>query len=553
MSAQLGGQPILILKEGGSRTRGRDAQSMNIAAAKAVAGAVRTTLGPKGMDKMLVDTIGEVVITNEGVTILKEMDIEHPAAKMMVEVAKTQDDEVGDGTTSAVVIAGELLKKSEELLEQDVHPTVITLGYRQAAEKAQELLQTIAVDVKAKDKEILSKIAGTAMTGKNAEASKEKLCDLIVRAITLVADADGTVDTENVKVEKRVGGAIEDSEIVEGMIIDKERVHPGMPKTVKAAKILLLNAAVEYKKTEVDAEISITSPDQLQLFLDEEERMIKSIVEKIKASGANVLFCQKGIDDIAQHYLSKAGILAVRRVKKSDMEKLARATGGALISSIDAISADELGVAGLVEERKVGGEEMIFVEKCKNPKAVSIIIKGGTEHVVDELGRALEDALRVVGVVVEDKKIVAGGGAPEVELSLRLREYAATQGGRIQLAIEAFASALEVIPRTLAENAGLDPIDKLVELRAAHEKGEKTYGLDVFEGKPVDMLAAGVVEPLRVKTQAIASAAEAAVMILRIDDVIASAKSAGPSPDEMAAMGGAGGMGGMPGGMPGMM
>lgn len=551
MSAQLGGQPILILKEGGQRTRGRDAQSMNIAAAKAVAGAVRTTLGPKGMDKMLVDTIGDVVITNDGVTILKEMDIEHPAAKMMVEVAKTQDDEVGDGTTSAVVIAGELLKKSEELLEQDVHPTVITLGYRQAAEKAQELLQTIAVDVKAKDKEILAKIAGTAMTGKNAEASKEKLCDLIVRAITLVADADGTVDTENVKVEKRVGGAIEDSEIVEGMIIDKERVHPGMPKTVKSAKILLLNAAVEYKKTEVDAEISITSPDQLQLFLDEEERMIKGIVEKIKASGANVLFCQKGIDDIAQHYLSKAGILAVRRVKKSDMEKLARATGGALISSIDAISADELGVAGLVEERKVGGEEMIFVEKCKNPKAVSIIIKGGTEHVVDELGRALEDALRVVGVVVEDKKIVAGGGAPEVELSLRLREYAATQGGRIQLAIEAFASALEVIPRTLAENAGLDPIDKLVELRAAHEKGKKTFGLDVFEGKPVDMLAAGVVEPLRVKTQAIASAAEAAVMILRIDDVIASAKSAGPSPEEMAAMGGGmGGMGGMP---PGMM
>lgn len=547
MSAQLGGQPILILKEGGSRTRGRDAQSMNIAAAKAVAGAVRTTLGPKGMDKMLVDTIGDVVITNDGVTILKEMDIEHPAAKMMVEVAKTQDDEVGDGTTSAVVIAGELLKKSEELLEQDVHPTVITLGYRQAAEKAQELLQTIAVDVKAKDKETLAKIAGTAMTGKNAEASKDKLCDLIVRAITFVADADGTVDTENVKVEKRVGGAIEDSEIVEGMIIDKERVHPGMPKTVKNAKILLLNAAVEYKKTEVDAEISITSPDQLQLFLDEEERMIKGIVEKIKASGANVLFCQKGIDDIAQHYLSKAGILAARRVKKSDMEKLARATGGALISSIDAISADELGVAGLVEERKVGGEEMIFVEKCKNPKAVSIIIKGGTEHVVDELGRALEDALRVVGVVVEDKKIVAGGGAPEVELSLRLREYAATQGGRIQLAIEAFASALEVIPRTLAENAGLDPIDKLVELRAAHEKGKKTFGLDVFEGKPVDMLAAGVVEPLRVKTQAIASAAEAAVMILRIDDVIASAKSAGPSPEEMAAMGGAGGMGGMPG------
>ncbi|MCK9312650.1 MAG: TCP-1/cpn60 chaperonin family protein [Methanocorpusculum sp.] len=551
MSAQLGGQPILILKEGSSRTRGRDAQSMNIAAAKAVAGAVRSTLGPKGMDKMLVDTIGDVVITNDGVTILKEMDIEHPAAKMMVEVAKTQDDEVGDGTTTAVIIAGELLKKAEELLEMDIHPTVITLGYRQAAEKAQELLKTIAIDVKAKDTALLAKIAATAMTGKNAEASKEKLCDLIVRAVSLIADADGTVDTENVKVEKRVGGSINESEIVEGMIIDKERVHPGMPKTVKNAKILLLNAAVEYKKTEVDAEISITSPDQLQLYLDEEERMIKTIVEKVKASGANVLFCQKGIDDIAQHYLSKAGIFATRRVKKSDMEKLARATGGSLISSIDAISGDELGIAGLVEERKVGGEEMIFVEKCKNPKAVSIIIKGGTEHVVDELARALEDALRVVACVVEDKKVVPGGGAPEVELSLRLREYASTEGGRIQLAIEAFAGALEIIPRTLAENAGLDPIDKLVELREAHEKGKKTFGLDVYEGKAVDMWEAGVVEPLRVKTQAISSAAEAAVMILRIDDVIASAKSAGPSPEEMAAMGGGmGGMGGMP---PGMM
>jgi len=552
MSAQLGGQPILILKEGSSRTRGRDAQSMNIAAAKAVAGAVRSTLGPKGMDKMLVDTIGDVVITNDGVTILKEMDIEHPAAKMMVEVAKTQDDEVGDGTTTAVIIAGELLKKAEELLEMDIHPTVITLGYRQAAEKAQDLLKTIAIDVKAKDTALLAKIAGTAMTGKNAEASKDKLCELIVRAVTLVADADGTVDTENVKVEKRVGGSIDESEIVEGMLIDKERVHPGMPKTVKNAKILLLNAAVEYKKTEVDAEISITSPDQLQLYLDEEERMIKTIVEKIKASGANVLFCQKGIDDIAQHYLSKAGIFATRRVKKSDMEKLARATGGSLISSIDAISADELGIAGLVEERKVGGEEMIFVEKCKNPKAVSIIIKGGTEHVVDELARALEDALRVVACVIEDKKVVPGGGAPEVELSLRLREYASTQGGRIQLAIEAFAGALEIIPRTLAENAGLDPIDKLVELREAHEKGKKTFGLDVYDGIAVDMWEAGVVEPLRVKTQAISSAAEAAIMILRIDDVIASAKSAGPSPEEMGAMGG--GMGGMPGGMPpGMM
>jgi len=548
MSQQLGGQQILILKEGSTRTRGRDAQGMNITAAKAVASAVRTTLGPKGMDKMLVDTIGDVVITNDGVTILKEMDIEHPAAKMMVEVAKTQDDEVGDGTTTAVVIGGELLKKAEALLEQDVHPTIIAAGYRQAAEKAQELLKDIAFDVKPTDKAMLKKIAETAMTGKSAESSKDKLCDLVVKAVTMVADADGTVDTDNIKVEKKTGGSIDDSEIVEGVLIDKERVHPAMPKKVTNAKLLLLNAAVEFKKTEVDAEINITHPDQLQAFLDEEERMVKGIVEKIVASGANVLFCQKGIDDIAQHYLAKAGIFAVRRVKKSDMEKLARATGGSLVSSIDAISKDELGKAGLVEERKVSGEEMTFVEQCKNPKAVSIIVRGGTEHVVDELERAIHDALRVVAVVVEDKKVVAGGGAPETELSLRLREYAASVGGRAQLAIEAFASALEIIPRTLAENAGLDPIDMLVEIRAAHEKGKKTYGLNVYEGKIIDMKAAGVVEPLRVKTQAISSAAEAAIMILRIDDVIASSKSPEPAGGGMPP-GGMGGMGGMPPGM----
>ena len=545
MSMQLGGQPILILKEGSSRTRGRDAQSMNIAAAKAVASAVRTTLGPKGMDKMLVDTIGDVVITNDGVTILKEMDIEHPAAKMMVEVAKTQDDEVGDGTTTAVVIAGELLKRSEELLEQDVHPAIIANGYRRAAEKAQELLQNIAIDVTPDDSATLRKIADTAMTGKGSETAKDKLCDLVVRAVTMVAEDDGSVDTENIKIEKKVGGSIEASEIIEGMLIDKERVHPGMPAKVTNAKIMLLNAAVEFKKTEVDAEITITSPDQLQAFLDEEERMIKAIVEKIIVTGANVLFCQKGIDDIAQHYLAKAGVMGIRRVKKSDMEKLARATGATIVSSIDAISDTELGDAGIVEERKISGEEMIFVEECKNPKAVSIIVRGGTEHVVAELDRALEDALRVVGVVLEDKKCVAGGGAPEVELSLRLREHAASVGGRAQLAIESFASALEIIPRTLAENAGLDPIDMLVELRSAHETEKKTVGLDVYKGKAVDMREAGVLEPLRVKTQAIASAAEAAIMILRIDDIIASAKSAGPD------------MSGMPpegmGGMPGMM
>jgi len=544
MSQQLGGQPILILKEGSSRTRGRDAQGMNITAAKAVASAVRTTLGPKGMDKMLVDTIGDVVITNDGVTILKEMDIEHPAAKMMVEIAKTQDDEVGDGTTTAVVIAGELLKKAEDLLEQDVHPTVIAHGYRQASEKAQEILQSIAVTIKPKDVAMLKKIAETAMTGKGAEGSRQKICDLVVKAVTMVADEEGTVDKDYIKVEKKVGGSIDDCEIIEGVLIDKERVHPGMPRKVKNAKILLLNAAVEFKKTEVDAEINITSPDQLQAFLDEEERMIKNIVDKIVDSGANVLFCQKGIDDIAQHYLAKAGVFAIRRVKKSDMEKLARATGGSMVSSIDAISKEELGFAGLVEERKISGEEMIFVEECKNPKAVSIMVRGGTEHVVDELERAIEDALRVVSVVFEDKKLVAGGGAPEVELSLRLREYAASVGGRAQLAIEAFANALEIIPRTLAENAGLDPIDMLVELRAAHEKGKKTFGLNVFEGKAEDMLKSGVVEPLRVKTQAVASAAEAATMILRIDDVIAASKTAAPQGPP-----GGGGMGGMGGGM----
>ena len=553
MAANLGGQPIFILKEGSQRTRGRDAQSGNIAAAKAVAGAVRTTLGPKGMDKMLVDTIGDVVITNDGVTILKEMDIEHPAAKMMVEVAKTQDDEVGDGTTSAVVIAGELLKQAETLLEQDVHPTVIAHGYRLAADKAQEIIKSIAIDVKPTDIAMLKAISGTAMTGKGAEAAKEKLNELVVKAITMVADEDGTVDTDFVKVEKKVGGTIDASELIEGVVIDTERVHPGMPKQVKNAKILLLNAPVEFKKTEVDAEISITSPDQLQMFLDEEENMIKSMVDKIVKSGANVLVCQKGIDDIAQHYLAKAKVLGIRRVKKSDLEKLARATGATIISSIDAISAAELGKAGLVEEKKVGGEEMIFVTGCKNPKACTLIVRGGTEHVVDELDRALEDALRVVSVAVEDKKFVAAGGAPEVEISLRLHEFAATQEGRAQLAINAFADAVEIIPRTLAENAGLDPIDMIGELRKEHEKGKKdskTFGLNVYEGKPVNMLKAGVVEPMRVKTQAIASAAEAAIMILRIDDVIAASKmGAGDAPEGMPG----GGMGGMGGGMPPMM
>jgi thermosome len=544
MSQQLGGQPIIILREGATRNRGQEAQNNNFAAARAVAAAVRSTLGPKGMDKMLIDSMGDITITNDGVTILKEMDIEHPAAKMMVEIAKTQDAEVGDGTTTAVVIAGELLKNAEGLLTQGVHPTVIAEGYRMAAAEALVMLNGFAITVKPSDTEKLKKIAETALTGKNAEVSKDRLCDILVKAITFVTDPDGKVDIAHINVEKKVGGSVDDTNLIEGMVVDKERAHPAMPKSVKNAKILLLNAALEFKKTEVNAKINISTPGQAQAFLDEEENMVHTMVDKVLKSGATVIFCQKGIDDVAQHYLAKAGILAVRRLKKSDIENLARATGANIVNSIDAITPKDLGAAGLVEERKVSGDEMIYISKCKEPKAVSIIVRGGTEHVVDELERAIHDALMVVSVVVEGKKIVAGGGAPETELSLHLRRYASQEGGRVQLAIEAFAAALEVIPRSLAENSGLDPIDMLVAIRAAHEAGKKNFGLDVYEGKPVDMLKAGVVEPLRVKTQAISSAAEAAVMILRIDDVIASSKTGAPG-------GGMppGGMGGMPPGM----
>jgi len=544
MSQQLGGQPIIILRQGATRNRGQEAQNNNFAAARAVAAAVRSTLGPKGMDKMLIDSMGDITITNDGVTILKEMDIEHPAAKMMVEIAKTQDAEVGDGTTTAVVIAAELLKNAEGLLAQSVHPTVIAEGYRMAAAEALVMLDGFAITVKPTDTAILKKIADTALTGKNAEVNLERLCDILVKAITFVTDPDGKVDIGHINVEKKVGGSVDDTNLIEGMVIDKERAHPSMPKLVKNAKILLLNAALEFKKTEVNAKINISTPGQAQAFLDEEEHMVHTMVNKVVKSGATVLFCQKGIDDVAQHYLAKAGILAARRLKKSDIENLARATGANIVNSIDAITPKDLGAAGIVEERKVSGDEMIYISKCKDPKAVSIIVRGGTEHVVDELERGIHDALMVVSVVVEGKKIVAGGGAPETELSLQLRRYASQEGGRVQLAIEAFAAALEVIPKSLAENAGLDAIDMLVAIRAAHEAGKKNFGLDVYEGKPVDMFKAGVVEPLRVKTQAISSAAEAAVMILRIDDIIASSKSGAPG-------GGMphGGMGGMPPGM----
>ena len=533
-----GGQPIFILPEGTNRSVGRDAQRNNILAGKVLAENVRTTLGPKGMDKMLVDGLGDIVVTNDGVTILKEMDIEHPAAKMLVEVAKTQEDEVGDGTTTAVIIAGELLKKSESLLDQDIHPTIIAMGYRQAAEKAQEILDDIAID--SVDEETLIKVAMTAMTGKGTEAAREPLAKLIVDAVQKVAE-DGAVDTDNIKIEKKDGAVVEDSTLVEGVIVDKERVHPGMPSEVKDAKIALVNSPLEVKETEVDAEIRITDPAQMQAFIEQEEKMVKDMVDKVAESGANVLFAQKGIDDLAQHYLSKAGILAVRRVKKSDIEKLARATGANVVTNLEDLTADDLGEAGIVEERKVSGEEMIFVEECSVAKSVTLFVRGSTKHIVDEIVRAIEDAIGVVAATVEDDKVVAGGGAPEIAMAKKLKDYADSISGREQLAVNAFAEALEIVPKTLAENAGLDSIDSLVDLRAAHENSA-VMGLDVFTGKVADMKEAGVIEPKRVKKQAIQSASEAAEMILRIDDVIA---SSGKGDADMGGMDPAA-MGGMP-------
>ena len=549
--AALGGIPVLVLKEGSERTRGRDAQSTNINAAKAVASAVRTTLGPKGMDKMLVDSLGDVTITNDGVTILKEMEIESPAAKMVVEVAKTMDEVAGDGTTTAVVLGGELLKKAEELLEQELHPSVITLGYRLAEEKSKEILDEFAVDLDIENEEDLKKIAKTSITGKFAEASRDFLADIAIKAVKLITETghggERVVDIDNISVEKKTGGKVGETMLVQGMALDKEVVHAGMPKRVEEAKIALINASLEVRKTETSAELRITKSDQLKAFLDEEEREMREMAMRIKASGANVVICQKGIDDLVQHYLAKEGIMAVRRAKKSDMEKLAKATGGKVVTSLEELSEADLGHAEFVEERKVGGDKMVFIEGCKNPHAVSIVIRGGTEHVVDEVERALHDMLMVVGSIIEEGKAVAGGGAVETELALRLRSYSASLKGREQLAVEKFAEAMEIIPRTLAENSGLDPIDTLVELKAAHERGEKTAGLDVYSGKVVDMWERGVIEPLRTKRQAVASATEAAVMILRIDDVIMSKRESPPSPPPEG-----GGGGGMPGGYGGM-
>ena len=519
-----GQAPIFILKEGTQRTRGRSAQSNNIAAAKAVADSVRSTLGPKGMDKMLVDSMGDVVITNDGATILKEMDIEHPAAKMIIEVAKTQEQHCYDGTTSAVVLSGELLKRSEDLIEQNVHPTVICEGFRLAAEKAISLLEGHGISTEGND-EVLLEVAKTSLTGKSAGAVKAFMADICVRAVNAVGvidEGERLVDLSDIKVEKRQGGSIKDSSLIDGILLDKERVHAGMPRSVNDAKIALVNSAVEVKKTEVDAKIQITDPNQLASFLAEEENYIRGLVDKITASGANVLVCQKGIDELAQHYLSKAGVFAIRRAKKSDMEALSKATGGRIVTNMDDLTGDDLGQAARVEERKIGESDMTFITGCPEAKSVSVLLRGGTEHVVDEIRRAFDDAVGVVSVAWEDGAVLTGGGSVLAALSRDLRTFAETIGGREQMAIEAFASALEIIPRTLAENAGLDPVTTIIALRKAHADGASHAGINVYEGGVVDMQAGNVLEPLRVVEQAIQSATETAIMILRIDDVISS-------------------------------
>ena len=519
-----GQAPIFILKDGTQRTRGRTAQSNNIAAAKAVADAVRSTLGPKGMDKMLVDSMGDVVITNDGATILKEMDIEHPAAKMIIEVAKTQEQHCFDGTTTAVVLSGELLKRSEDLIEQNVHPTVICEGFRLAAEKAVGLLESHGIETM-NDDNVLMEVAKTALTGKSAGAVKTFMADICVRsvnAVGVIETGQRFVDLSDIKVEKRQGGSIKDSSLIDGIILDKERVHAGMPRSIKDARIALVNSAIEVKKTEVDAKIQITAPNQLSMFLEEEENYIRGLVEKIQNSGANVLICQKGIDELAQHYMSKAGIFAIRRAKKSDMEALSKATSGSIVTNLDDLSKDDLGHAEKVEEKKIGESEMTFITGCPEAKSVSVLLRGGTEHVVDEIRRAFDDAVGVVSVAWEDGAVLTGGGSVLAALSRDLRTFAETVGGREQMAIEAFASALEIVPRTLAENAGLDPVTTLIELRKAHADGQTHAGINVYEGGVVDMKGANVLEPMRVVEQAIQSATETAIMILRIDDVISS-------------------------------
>ncbi len=524
-------QPVYILSDGTQRSTGKSAQRMNIMAAKLVAEAVRTTLGPKGMDKMLVDSMGEITVTNDGATILKEMSIDHPAAKMLVEVAKTQEEEVGDGTTTAVVLAGELLRRAEELLDNNIHPTIIARGYRLAADKSQEILKEIAVKFNKKDRETLLKIVETAITGKGPEDKKDHLAVLIVDAIYKIAREEKIgdnskliVDREDIKVEKKVGGRTEDSELIQGIVVDKEKVHSGMPAIVKNAKIALLDVPIEIKGPESDTKISITDPNMMQSFLDMEETMLKKMVDKIALSGANVVFCQKGVDDLAQHFLAKKGIYATRRVKKSDLARLAKATGAKVVSDLNDFSKDDLGQAGVVEQVKVGEEFMTYVRDCKNPKALTLLIRGATSHVVDEISRAVDDALGDVISTLSSEYIVGGAGSVEIEVAKELKKFATTLSGREQLAVQAFADTLEVIPKTLAENAGLDPINVLTELKAAHDKNQKWAGINVFTGKVMDAWKEGIIEPMKIKTQAISSASEVAVMILRIDDVILSSK-----------------------------
>ena len=532
-----GQAPIFILKDGTQRTRGRSAQSNNIAAAKAVADAVRSTLGPKGMDKMLVDSMGDVVITNDGATILKEMDIDHPAAKMIIEVAKTQEQHCYDGTTTAVVLSGELLKRSEDLIDQNVHPTVICEGFRLAAEKAVGLLESHGISTE-NDDSVLMEVAKTALTGKSAGAVKSFMADICVRSVNAVGIIEGDeriIDLSDIKVEKRQGGSIKDSSLIDGIILDKERVHAGMPRSLGDAKIALVNSAIEVKKTEVDAKIQITDPNQLAQFLEEEENYIRKLVTMIQESGANVLVCQKGIDELAQHYMAKAGIMAIRRAKKSDMEALSKATGGKIVTNLDDLTASDLGHAAKVEEKKIGESNMTFITGCPEAKSVSVLLRGGTEHVVDEIRRAFDDAVGVVSVAWEDGAVLTGGGSVLAALSRDLRTYAETVGGLEQMAIEAFASALEIVPRTLAENAGLDPVTTLIELRKAHADGASHTGINVYEGGVIDMKSKNVIEPMRVVEQAIQSATETAIMILRIDDVISS--KGVPMGDDMGGMG----------------
>ncbi len=525
------GQPVLILKEGTTRNKGKEAQKNNITAAKVIGEVLKTTLGPRGMDKMLIDGLGDITITNDGAAILDEIDVEHPAAKMMVEIAKTQDDMVGDGTTTTVVLASELLKKGEELLDQNIHPIKIVSGYRKAAQKAIEIVNKVSIPVDIKDKKTLLKIALTSMGSKAVGGAKEHLAQISIDSVMQITEERGgkkIADIDNIQLVKKTGKSLQETQLVNGIIIDKEIVHSGMPKKVLNAKIALLDSALEIEKTEMSAEIRIRDPNQMKAFLDQETNTLKEMAEKIKASGANVVFCQKGIDDMVQHFLAKDGIIAARRIKESDMEKLAKATGGKIVSNLDDIKSADLGKAGIVEERKIGDDKMVFIEKCKDPQAVAILIRAGLERLVDEAERAMTDSLSVVSDVIENNKIVAGGGAVEIEVAKELRKYAPKIGGREQLAIEAFADAVEIIPKTLAENAGLQSIDILVELRAAHEKTNGKYkGVNVFKGGLMDSIEKGVIEPTVVKVQAIKSAAESAAMIMRIDDVISASKSKG--------------------------